>query len=617
MPALQPGQADAYYRLRLFGAFSLSDSTGAKIDIRSRRAKAILAALAVSPDGECSRVWLQALLWGTRELPQAQNSLRKELSALRALLDSSSSKFVRSNRETISINLAMLSVDARTESGSNAPEFLEGFDIPGEEGFEDWLREKRSRYKQVADHRGEPEQAARADGPMVMPASSGQPIVWTGLPSGKVVGTPDPENFDHRPYVPGPGGVDRSGEDEHWEGLGAPVTPAALRPEYSVGLLVSQVTPDEPALTRFADMLEAQLCTAMVDTHLVCVHDLRFDGTAQPTSNRWIDLTLRVRVTAFGSEVLVQVILNRVFDRKVLLARRFSSSRAGLTLDFACQTTAHVVDQVCDALSRPNAMGEPHRQRAAAHALYAIDQMFRISGGNLDEAERAFATARSMNPRGPYFAWSAYLSAFRLEEGKGVIDADLSERTREFTARALEDDPWNPLSLALLSHVRAFVFRDIAGAFSLIEPALAVRNSSTMVEDTYALLNFYSGKYREAEKAALNARSLGSFSTHKYLFDTSLCMIYALMGKLDQATAFGERALLEQSPRSATYFGPTLRYLGAAHAHSGNLSRSRELMSLVRAATPDFKLKMLEDSRFPTPNQEALQFIIEGLSQVD
>ena len=62
-------------------------------------------------------------------------------------------------RDRIRLDLAQVIVDARAwfngegardGNGASVGDFLEGLDLPGEDGFEDWLRERRSALRDCA-----------------------------------------------------------------------------------------------------------------------------------------------------------------------------------------------------------------------------------------------------------------------------------------------------------------------------------------------------------------------------------------------------------------------------------------------------------------------------------
>jgi TolB-like protein len=129
-------------RLALWGTFRLHRRDGQRLTISSRKGMALLAMLATAPDGERTRSWLQDRLWGSRGKVQAQQSLRRELAGLKTLLGPQDPPLLTSTAERVKLDLRCVEID-RSDQELGAT-FLEGLDIPGEEGFEDWLRGERA-----------------------------------------------------------------------------------------------------------------------------------------------------------------------------------------------------------------------------------------------------------------------------------------------------------------------------------------------------------------------------------------------------------------------------------------------------------------------------------------
>lgn len=127
-------------RLCLWGTFRVYDTDGSRIDLSSRKGAVLMAMLATAPGGERTRTWLQDRLWGSRQREQAQQSLRRELAELRKVFADRPGLFA-ADRERIRIDTAQVNID-RSDALAGAI-FLEGIDLPGEEGFEEWLRERR------------------------------------------------------------------------------------------------------------------------------------------------------------------------------------------------------------------------------------------------------------------------------------------------------------------------------------------------------------------------------------------------------------------------------------------------------------------------------------------
>lgn len=122
--------------LELFGVFSALDASGNELTGLSRRGQALLAFLSRQPRMRAERARVADLLWSDRSEEQARASLRQELSVLRRNLPDG---VLEANRQTIWLNANVVRVDL-TGNGT----FIDGFDLASE-GFEDWLRQERSR----------------------------------------------------------------------------------------------------------------------------------------------------------------------------------------------------------------------------------------------------------------------------------------------------------------------------------------------------------------------------------------------------------------------------------------------------------------------------------------
>jgi TolB-like protein len=144
------------FTLGLMGPFRLVNPGGERIDIPSKKGIALIAMLAMAEEGERTRSWLQDKLWGTRRRAEGLGSLRRELSNLRKLLNPQSGQLLVFERDRVRIRLDLIDVDARRSGADHSPatprgEFLEGLDVPGEEGFEEWLREQRIRLAKLRE----------------------------------------------------------------------------------------------------------------------------------------------------------------------------------------------------------------------------------------------------------------------------------------------------------------------------------------------------------------------------------------------------------------------------------------------------------------------------------
>jgi DNA-binding SARP family transcriptional activator/TolB-like protein len=105
----------SHVTLRLLGGFAIEANVGRPIaiSVRSRKARALLAFLAMKPDYRARREQLATLFWGDNPDALARHSLRQCLILLRQDL-CLASEILIVDRETIGLRTQFVSVDART-----------------------------------------------------------------------------------------------------------------------------------------------------------------------------------------------------------------------------------------------------------------------------------------------------------------------------------------------------------------------------------------------------------------------------------------------------------------------------------------------------------------------
>ena len=118
----------SHVTLRVLGTFAIEANVGRPIAIavRSRKARALLAYLAMKPDYRARREELATLFWGDNPDSLARHSLRQCLISLRQDL-CQASEILAVDRETIGLRAQFISVDARSFMSlarSNGPDAL-------------------------------------------------------------------------------------------------------------------------------------------------------------------------------------------------------------------------------------------------------------------------------------------------------------------------------------------------------------------------------------------------------------------------------------------------------------------------------------------------------------
>ena len=149
-------------RLKLFGEFQawIGDRL---VELRLKRARLLLAYLALAPSGRASREELVALLWSERGEAQGRQSLRQTIAVSRRAFSTPELDILRSDPETVSIDLKAVETDAvtfkqlvRENSEKNfehaaalyTGEFLAGL-IVRDPLAEDWLSERRAELQSL------------------------------------------------------------------------------------------------------------------------------------------------------------------------------------------------------------------------------------------------------------------------------------------------------------------------------------------------------------------------------------------------------------------------------------------------------------------------------------
>lgn len=142
-------------RLKLFGDFQAWSGDNQPVELKLKRARLLLAYLALASSGRASRVELMTLLWSERDDAQARQSLRQTIAVVRRAFPAN---ILRSDQETVSIDLNAVESDAvafkRLASESSEQDleqaatlytgdFLAGLFVR-DPLAEDWISERRA-----------------------------------------------------------------------------------------------------------------------------------------------------------------------------------------------------------------------------------------------------------------------------------------------------------------------------------------------------------------------------------------------------------------------------------------------------------------------------------------
>jgi DNA-binding SARP family transcriptional activator len=115
-------------QIGMLGSLTISDDDG-PLDLPGAKDRALLAYLAASPGVPVPRAKLAALLWGDVPERQSRDSLKQSVWHLRKALDGNGVAALGTDRQSLNLDPASVTVDAVAFSdllASNLPEDIEG-----------------------------------------------------------------------------------------------------------------------------------------------------------------------------------------------------------------------------------------------------------------------------------------------------------------------------------------------------------------------------------------------------------------------------------------------------------------------------------------------------------
>jgi hypothetical protein len=548
-PGRDPDERPAL-RLYVVGAFCLRDGEGRAIVVRSRKAQAMLALLALSPRGTRSRVWLRDKLWSGSDERRSSTCLRQTLFELRRDLGTLADTALRVSAHEIALNLQTVWIDHRAVRDdpvafrryglSAESELLEGIDIADPE-FEDWLMLERSAWADRA------EELAR-------------------LPAERA---PRHDTED------------------------APAVPA-VPPVSSIAILRSILHGGDALCAPLADRVIEGIAAGLLELSRVDVLDLREHAADIETlvKSAETEFYCRLRLLRVGDNVTLTLLVHRV-SRMALEWSQSIQCRMDDLVAYDGLMLQGFIAQCTDRLSQTllEHDGGAGSSNAALRSGYAaLNLIFRLD-------EDALGRARDLlhieDRDVLQDALGAYIASFSVGENLGMLtDQDRGELHRMATAR-LQANPFNSVALACFGHVLGYVFQDHDAAAHLLERAVRLNPAQPFAWDHYALHKLYAGNPGAARAAAERAVSLGAYSPLAYSFETTLAMAATLEGDYDRAVQAG-RSALQKQPK----FNATKRYLMVAHAARGERQRAEALRDSLLAADPEIVHPDVREARY-------------------
>ena len=646
--------------LRLMGHMAVDDSLGRVSLPRTRKARAILAILAMASPRPVLRMNLTALLWSQRQKEQARASLRQAVHELQDTLGPTWGRLLHAERHHLSLHGGGLSVDAlnlHTASPRDSDavrqfqnpllEDLIGLDP----AFDRWLTEERDRMNRAALVWGESVLAEEKEPSVALELAEqlliidrGHEGVWRavirchadagdrqaarlaydrcraaradlGLPGL----SPETEELVARiggaeaPPIPG-GASAPSPRGNLW----GPPTRSAIRlgilplrlvdsnhPVHGDGLALGLTEELTTYLTRF------RWISCVSGSSLTAISGEAATGTL-PWHGIDADFMLDGTIQRGGNKVRI---LMRIIDMRsrgeVVWARRFERDGTD-TLALQDELAAEIVAQAEPELlmragehgcGRSAPMLNPHEL-----VLRAIPALYRMERDGFQTAGQMLEQAVAADPnQAAAHAWYAYWHLFLLGQGWAVDQEAVSRRAGDLAERAVTLDPGDARALTMAGHVHGFAGKRPREALALHERAIALNPNLALAWGCAGMAFSYLGQHDDALIRLRQAIRMSPSDPHSFFFDTSITIPYLLLHDHENAVAFGRRAV-ELNPGFSSAYKMYLSALGhLGWTQEANKVRSR-LLTLETAFTI---ADAVERSPFTVPKD--LAHYAEGL----
>jgi TolB-like protein len=535
------------YSLNLMGSFRLIGPHGERIDIASRKGMAMIAMLALADDGERTRGWLQEKLWGQRDRPQAQGSLRRELTLLREHLNITERPALICERQWVRLDLAQFDIDALMRRG--AGEFLEGFDLAGEVGFEDWLREQRSRLVARGD-------AGVAGGDRSLPGETGE-------------GGEAPVGFVDRPalaILPLANLTGDAANDYFCEGL-------------------SEDLIDRLSRLRWLPVIARNSSFAFVSDKL----DPRIIG--QKLRAKYV---LEGRIKAAGDGYSVSVSLSDAVSGYSMWSHRvpLPPDRSQDALDPIVGELVGVLDAQIDYAeqlrARGNRQNRPEFNDLIWRGRWHLNRLTRVDS---EIARQLFDKALELEPDSP----EALIQAtFRMGWSAWANRADVPQITemRRMAHRAIVADPDDGRG-HMLAGIAEMWLQQPVRARALLERAIALNPSLCQA---HAQLGCYYNMVGDPAAAIVplrRAQRLSPNDVHVFFIINELAVSYWMLGQWAESIEQADESLMR---RPAYWYALVIKI--NALVGSGDMTAARRAYEELMTVKPDFTPQFIEWTPF-------------------
>ena len=592
------------WQLALTGGFALTAADGAEIRVSGKKARGLLAILAMSPGLSATRARLRSLLWSDRGEAQAGDSLRQLLTVLRKELANQACDILHIRDDHVGLRAEMLSIDAGEIARLPAPAaaslyrgpLLDGLDI-GDNQFEDWLAAERSALQarmiavleQLCSETSGEARIATAKRLVALDPlreASHRALISACLAAGEqALAKRQLETL--RQILKRELGVEPSAETLQL--FAAPVAAVELAPQSARPAIAVQAFTNlsgEAAQQYFSDGISADITTELSRFREFVVKSERAnDGNADPAAwgrRQGFDFVVTGSVRRLGPRIRIAVVLNTTSSGEQVWHERFDADEQTL---FEVQDT--IVQSITAQLaSRLHLTRLEAAQRKPPSSMAACDYVLR--GDSLpigdpaieEEARQLFRKAIELDPG--YARAHAFLGEYVML--KWLNDLDSSEtllaEALALTARSVLLDDTDAMCHLNLSNVLS-ASGNFVKALHHGQRAVALNPNHPTPIAQFGFLHGFLGEPETGLAYFEQARLINPHFEPSWYWRDMGVVLFVARRYDDAITAF---------VRSPEMFTWVEAYLAACCVYLGRMPEADRCLARIRKVAPDYSL---------------------------
>jgi DNA-binding SARP family transcriptional activator len=317
--------------------------------------------------------------------------------------------------------------------------------------------------------------------------------------------------------------------------------------------------------------------------------DLRDDAAIQREFE--LDFLLDGSVIRMGDTIRIHLrLLDLRAASQVVWAARFDCPTKNLALfedEIAAKVVAQIDPEILLIEARRIAAHPPVDATAYDLMLRAVQLMGSMERGMFEQAGQHLDDAITLDPEyAAAHSWYAYWHIFLFGQGWTEHPVVSMERAGNLADQAVRLDPFDARALSISGHVSAFLHHRLAEAMLLHDRALSLNSNLPMAWALSAITHAYAGDPEEAERRNNRYKKLSPHDPHAFFFDGFLTVIHLMKRDYEKAVHQGRKVAQLNPGFSATY-RPYLAALG----YLGHKQEIEKIRGVLLALEPGFTIE--------------------------